>query len=127
MKVKINEKALRKIISEAIENTLYGQTTHDVLSRIEEKAESIIDYLYNEGVVAYDDQHLAAMAKDMSRINFKDICKEILYSFDGDISDEEKGALQRYLKTGSYPELEDHIYRAVVNYEKKAHEFFNDF
>ena len=127
MRVKINEADLRKIISEAIENTLYGQTIHDVLSRIEEKAESVIDYLYNEWVVAYDDKLLAAMAKDMSRIDFKDICKVILYSFGGDISDEEKSVLQRYLKTGSYPGLEDHIYSAVVNYEKKAHEFFNAF
>lgn len=113
--MKIKESKLRKIISEEIVN--------QVLLSLEDKVEGVVDYLYNEGVVAYDDDHLSAMANDMSLIDFKDICKTIISEYGSTLTGAEREMLDRYLLSGSFPELENHIYNAIKKYEQKAHEY----
>ena len=39
---------------------------------------AFIDYMYNEGVIAYDDKHLACYAKGYQKPDYKDICKGIV-------------------------------------------------
>lgn len=102
-------------------------TVQDIYYGIGKKAEAVIDYLYNEGVVNYDDKHLSAMANNASLINFKDICKTILSEYSSELNDDEHIILSDYLKTGNNQELEDQIFRAVKEYEQKAHKYFNDF
>ena len=39
---------------------------------------AFIDYMYNEGVIAYDDKHLACYAKGYQKPDYKDICEGIV-------------------------------------------------
>ena len=39
---------------------------------------AFIDYMYNEGVVAYNDSHLSAYAKGYQKPDYKDICGQII-------------------------------------------------
>lgn len=123
MKIRITEAQLKRIVSASVVNEAwYGEvdTTHGALQEIKKYVEGAIDYLYNEGVIAYDDEHLNAMANDMSLVDFKDICKTTLWYADGQMSELAKGEIQRYLETGSYPELEDTILSAIREYRDPA-------
>ena len=125
MKIRITEAQFKKLMSMAINESIGGDPVHEIYYGIGEKAKSIIDYLYNEGVVAYDDEHLAAMVNDMSLIDFKDICNLIRSEYGDNLTDDEVMTLEDYLNTGSNPELEDQIFRAVKEYEKQAHQYFS--
>jgi hypothetical protein len=98
-------------------------TVHDIYYGIGEKAKAVVDYLYNEGVVDYDDEHLNAMVKDMSLIDFKDICKTILWDYENNLSDDEYITLTDFVKTGSNPELEDQILRGIREYVENGNEY----
>lgn len=125
MKIRITESQFKKLMSMAVNESIGGDPVHEIYYEIGEKAKGVIDYLYNEGVIAYDDEHLTAMANDMSLIDFKDICKLIRSEYSNNLTDDEVMTLEDYINTGSNPELEDQIFRAVKEYEQQAHEYLN--
>lgn len=126
MKIIITESQFKKLVEKTIKESIGGDPVHEIYYGLGEKAKAVIDYLYNEGVVAYDDDNLSAMANDMSLINFKDICKLIHSEYAGELTDDEIITLEDYMKTGSNPELEGQIFRAVREYEEKAHEYMKN-
>lgn len=115
MKIFITESQFKKLLSETI-------TVNETLLKLEDKAENVLDYLYNEGVVNYDDEHLKKIldTKDMSLVDYKDLCNNILCEFNTSLSEEEREALKRFIKTGSYPELVDHLWNAVLRFAEKS-------
>ena len=123
MKIYITEAQFKKLTEHVITESIEINSMHELLYEIGEKAKAIIDYLYNEGVVEYDDEHLTAMVNNMRLIDFKDICKSILFNYSGELNLKEEKILKDYLKTGSNPELEDQILRVIREYEKLAHQF----
>ena len=123
MKIFITEEQFKKLTKHMISESICADPVHEIYYGIGEKAKAVIDYLYNEGVVAYDDEHLTAMANDMSLIDFKDICKLIRSEYSNNLTDDEVMALEDYINTGSNPELEDQILRAVKEYEEQAHQY----
>ena len=123
MKIYITEAQFKKLTEHVITESIEINSMHELLYEIGEKAKAIIDYLYNEGVVEYDDEHLTAMVNNMRLIDFKDICKSILFNYSGELNVKEEKILKDYLKTGSNPELEDQILRVIREYEKLAHQF----
>ena len=104
-----------------------GDPVHELYYEIGEKAKAVVDYLYNEGVVAYDDEHLKAMAKNMSLIDFDDIYSQIVIEYGLDLPPKALKVIEDRLKTGSNPELDDQVLRGIQEYEKKAHEYLNAF
>jgi len=125
MKIFITEAQFKKLTEHMISESICVDPVHEIYYGIGEKAKAVIDYLYNEGVVAYDDEHITAMANDMSLIDFKDICKLIRSEYNNNLTDDEVMTLEDYINTGSNPELEDQIFRAVKEYEQQAHEYLN--
>lgn len=125
MKIFITEAQFKKLTEKLVSESICADPVHEIYYKIGEKAKGVIDYLYNEGVIAYDDEHLTAMANDMSLIDFKDICKLIRSEYNNNLTDDEVMTLEDYINTGSNPELEDQIFRAVKEYEQQAHEYLN--
>lgn len=125
MKITITESQFKKLLQTVVNESIGGDPVHEQYYEIGEKAKAVIDNLYNEGVVAYDDDHLTAMANDMSKVNFDDIYYQITFEFGLDLSPEELKIIEDRLKTGSNPELDDQVMRAIREYEEKAHEYLN--
>ena len=71
-----------------------------VFNEIAEYAEAWIDYMYNEGVIDYDDKHLVKYNKDKNP-NFKEIVEGILDEYSKEISQKTKQVLEKYLKEGN--------------------------
>lgn len=125
MRIIVTEAQFKKLMSMAVNESIGGDPVHELYYEIGEKAKAVVDYLYNEGVIDYDDEHLSAMVKDMSLINFKDICRTIMSEYGSELTDDEYIVISDYIKTGSNPELEDQILRGIKEYEKKAHRYFS--
>ena len=51
---------------------------------------------------------------EMSQIDFLGIVKKIVNKYKQDLTQEEKKILDKYIKTKSYPELEDKIFDAII-------------
>lgn len=91
-----------------------------VYAEIYDCAYGIIDYFYNEGVVAYDDNHLSDYADKKAEPDFKDLVEEILYEYK-ELSQQAKAALEKYLKgnqSGSV--VETAILGAIDDYVEKG-------
>lgn len=69
-----------------------------VFNDIADYAEAWIDYMYNEGVIDYDDRHLVEYSKNKKTPDFKDIVKGILDEYSSKITEETKNVLNKYLK-----------------------------
>ena len=50
----------------------------------------------------------------MTQIDFLGIVKKIVNKYKQDLTQEEKKILDKYIKTKSYPELEDKIFDAII-------------
>ena len=71
-----------------------------VFNEIAEYAEGWIDYMYNEGVIDYDDAHLVKYNKERNP-NFKEIVEGILDDYNKQIDSKTKQVLNKYLKEGN--------------------------
>ena len=60
---------------------------------IQEKIYSWIDYMYNEGVVDYDDRHLVYYKDRKKEPDYKDIIKGVLSDHEDTLTAEEKSLL----------------------------------
>jgi len=60
---------------------------------IQEKIYSWIDYMYNEGVVDYDDRHLVYYKDRKKEPDYKDIVKGVLSDYEDTLTAEEKSLL----------------------------------
>lgn len=80
---------------------------------------NFVDYMYNEGVVAYDDEHLADIVARKAKPDYVDICNGILAEFKG-IDKRTKTELERYIKTQSSKQVENAIGIGVLNFCDEA-------
>lgn len=112
LREKRNEDYAKKLLSEMA----YGEADdiHGMLQKAKEYFKSEIDYLNNEGVVEYDFNNLRHNLNNFS--NFKDLCSATLSDCGSQMPADVKSQLERYITTGSYPELEDTIMQAVREY-----------
>ena len=123
-KIKMNESELKEFISESVKKVIaemyrindrpYGND--EVKNEIYHFTFDEIDYLYNEGLVEYDDDSLEDMATGEMVPNYNDLIKDILRSFDSKLSEETKRVLEDYLKGNEDEEIEHVIIAAIQNY-----------
>lgn len=123
-KIKMNENELKEFISESVKKVIaeiyrvndrpYGND--EVKNEIYHFAFDEIDYLYNEGLVEYDDDSLEDMATGEMIPNYNDLIKDILRSFDSKLSEETKRVLEDYLNGNEDEEIEHVIIAAIQNY-----------
>lgn len=114
----LREKRNEDYAKNLLREMAYGEADdiHGILQKSKEYFKSTLDYLNNEGVMDYDFNVLRKKVNDMSSINFMDLCKTTLYEWGNKMPENVKAQLERYIKTGSYPELEDTIMQAVREY-----------
>lgn len=123
-KIKMNESELKEFISESVKKVIaemyrvndrpYGND--EVKNEIYHFTFDEIDYLYNEGLVEYDDDSLEDMATGEMVPNYNDLIKDILRSFDSKLSEETKRVLEDYLNGNEDEEIEHVIIAAIQNY-----------
>ena len=80
-----------------------------------------IDYLYNEGVVDYDDENLCAMANGEKPIDYCDLIQCMLYDCSTELENESGQMLRNYCKLSKHygetiPDVEEAIDLAVKNF-----------
>lgn len=80
---------------------------------------NFVDYMYNEGVVAYDDKHLAAIVNRKAKPDYMDICQGILSEFKG-LSNKTKSELESYIKNQSSKQVENAINTGILNFCDEA-------
>ena len=118
-KQKINVNNFDKYIDEAIDNTVNPYKT------IYEKIYSEIDYLYNEGIIDYNDENLVAMANGSKPIDYCDIIKATLYDNSTNLANEAGNILRNTYnlikKHGeTIPEVEETIQKAIKDFVKNG-------
>lgn len=79
---------------------ILNEEQKSVFNEIVKFADGWIDYMYNEGVIDYDDAHLVKYNKEKNP-NFKDIVEGILEEYSREIDSKTKQVLQKYLKEGN--------------------------
>lgn len=79
---------------------LFLEEKKSVFTEIMKYAEGWIDYIYNEGVIDYDDQHLVDYNKGKKKPDFKEIVKGILDEYSKDLDNTTSIVLNKYLKDG---------------------------
>lgn len=102
-----------------LKNFLIESKTLSVFDDVIKLAYDFIDYMYNEGVVAYDDEHLADIVARKAKPDYVDICNGILSEFK-DIDKRTKTELERYIKTQSSKQVENAIGIGVLNFCDEA-------
>lgn len=87
---------------------------------------SCIDYLYNEGIVDYDEKHLAEYARNSEKIPYSDIAKVLLLDYKKYIDSKLEKILKDLEKNGpkkeknmSYP-VQDAIAQGIEKFAKEA-------
>ena len=123
MKVIISEQQFRDIIREEFDATFDDEK--NPYEMIEKWAYSVIDYLYNEGVCAYDDANIHAMATGKKPVDYKDIIKVILSEYTTDCDCEAGQILRNYYKLSKkydekIVEVEDSINSAIKKFAEDA-------
>lgn len=124
-KLTISESKIAKIICETIEELIYNKS--DSYSTVEDELYDVfrgeIDYLYNEGVISYDDSHIIAMANGKIPVPYQDLIESVLYDYASTLSKDAMNALKIYLKQGNTDkDIKGAADRAVKEYAKNCHE-----
>lgn len=78
-----------------------------------------VDCMYNEGAVAYDDEHLASIVNRKAKPDYIDICKGILSKFKG-MNKRAKLELEGYIENQSSEQVENAINTGVLSFCDKA-------
>lgn len=73
----------------------------NIFEEINAAVYSWIDYMYNEGVVDYDDAHLVEYTDKKKTPNFNDIVKGVLDEYKSKLSNTTIIVLHNYLKNGA--------------------------
>ena len=73
--VKLDESQLKKMVKESVKSVLNELASVRAVDRLRNMIIGEIDYLYNEGVVDYDDEHLEAMASGEIEPDYMDIAR----------------------------------------------------
>jgi hypothetical protein len=94
--------------------------SENYLSEITMYTISFVDYLYNEGVVAYNDKHLKAIKRKKAEPDYLDICNGILQE-GYKISDKTKSELEKYIKNQSSKEVENAIMQGILQFCQEAY------
>lgn len=94
--------------------------SENYLSEITMCTISFVDYLYNEGVIAYDDKHLKAIKRKKAEPDYEDICNGILNE-GYKISDKAKTELKNYIKNQSSKEVENAIMQGILQFCQEAY------
>ena len=94
--------------------------SENYLSEITMYTISFVDYLYNEGVVEYNDKHLKAIKCKKAEPNYLDICNGILQE-GYEISDKTKSELENYIKNQSSKEVENAIMKGILQFCQEAY------
>ena len=87
--------------------------TKSPFDEIIEFAYSWIDYMYNEGVVDYNDDALLKLVDRKAKPDYKDFCQGMLHEFKKDLGDKTIKALEDYLKSGKGTQVESAINAAI--------------
>lgn len=98
--MKINESQLRNIIREAIMDIMEEYNGGDLGQELKQILTGELDYLYNEGVVAYDDNHLAAIARGTMKPDYDDLAKATISDYRGQASNEAIQILETFVNGG---------------------------
>lgn len=108
-------------INESIAELIYNKSDsyESVEDELYEMFSGEIDYLYNEGVIAYDDKHIKGMANGSVPIDYDDLIKSTLYDYGQTMSQDARQILNIYLKQGDTDEdVRGSIDRAIKEYSK---------
>lgn len=102
---------------------LFLEEKKSVFTEIMKYADGWIDYIYNEGVIDYDDQHLVDYSKGKKKPNFKEIVEGILNEYSKELDNITSIVLKKYLKDGGPKDgkqsaVENAILAAIENFVK---------
>ena len=133
--INLNESQLKKIVAESIKNVLseldwktYANAADkdgaEVSKQIEEYVYGWIDYIYNEGVIAYDDRHLVAYKDGKLKPDFKEIVNGVLSSYKN-IDNTTQIVLRKYLKNGAPKDKESSVEKAIMAAIRRFVEYSN--
>lgn len=90
-----------------LKNFLIESKTLSVFDDVIKLAYDFIDYMYNEGVVTYDDKHLSDIFNRKNKPDYIDVCDGILAGLN--IKPQTKTELENYMKTQKGNQIENAI------------------
>lgn len=100
------------------------EANKDTFSELEKITEWVIDYLYNEGIVDYDDKHLVDYVDGEKDPDYKDILNVMLNEYSDDLSSQTKTIINNFIKDKhSKDDDEDikiHVLRGISNFVEKG-------
>lgn len=85
-------KTLQEYINEMLSEPIFDEIMNSTIS--------FIDQMYQEGVVAYNDEALTKIVNRKQKPDYKDICNGILSEV-GRLSKKVQTELEKYIKSGS--------------------------
>ena len=97
MKVKVNAQKVRAMVMESLEELYRKREMDTPMDGVHMAVEGAIDYLYNEGVLAYEPTQLKK-ALELGRLDYADICRSALDYIGNspDFGDDIRGLLSSY-------------------------------
>ena len=104
-------RTLKEYLNESL-NDFFAEELYDVFM-------STMDYLYNEGIVEYQDDYLKAYYTGKLEINYKDFASVALTEFGGNLPDGPRKLLEKYInsKAGSKAQdIEELIVQTLDNF-----------
>lgn len=90
-----------------LKNFLIESKTLAVFDDVIELAYTFIDYMYNEGVVTYDDKHLSDIFNRKNKPDYVDVCNGILAELN--VTKQTQTELENYVKTQKGNQIENAI------------------
>lgn len=95
----------------------YFESKKNAAREIYEYVDVWIDEQYQEGVVAYDDEHLKKYAKGSEKPNYKEIATGVVKEFEKDMQAETKKTLEKFIDSEKGDKnIEDIIDSAIGNF-----------
>ena len=112
LREKRNEDYAKNLIQEI---TLGGGIFQQVnLDKAKEYFKWTVDYLNNEGVVAYDFNNLKDA--DLANFDYVDLCKAALYAYGSEMQDNLRDAIKDYIKTRNNSGIEEAARQGLQEY-----------
>lgn len=112
LREKRNEDYAKGLIQEM---TLGGGIFQQVnLDKAKEYFKWTVDYLNNEGVVAYDYNNLKGA--DLANFDYVDLCKATLYQYGSEMQDNLRDAIKDYIKTRNNSGIEEAARQGIQEY-----------
>lgn len=89
-------------------------------NEIIEYAYSWIDYMYNEGVVDYNDKAIQQIVEGKKKPDYEDVCKGLLSEYDKKLGKKTKEFLNKYLEEKKGLQVEGAINAAFSKFYSDA-------